>query len=128
MSDIALRAEPAVPVNASLRWLGLAVVLLLSVAGLYGVWRFLIEYVRDDPERGSAFGFSTSQLISLAIVPLAAFFYYQTRKQHLASPQPVMQLGHPETYAALAPESAPPPAAQADAPESAPEIETRGVP
>jgi prolipoprotein diacylglyceryl transferase len=71
---------------------------LLALAMLYGFWRFGIEYVRDDPERGAAFGFSTSQLISLAIVPVAAFFYFQARKQQQESPQKIMRLGAPETY------------------------------
>ncbi len=51
------------------------------VAGLYGLWRFLIEYVRDDPERGFAFGFSTSQLISLAIIPVCIIAYVHLRKR-----------------------------------------------
>ena len=42
----------------------------------YGIWRFFIEMVRDDPERGGVFGFSTSQLISMALVPVAAFAYF----------------------------------------------------
>lgn len=41
----------------------------------YGVSRFLLEYLRDDPERGLAYGFSTSQLISLVLVPVAAIAY-----------------------------------------------------
>ncbi|MBW2211715.1 MAG: prolipoprotein diacylglyceryl transferase [Deltaproteobacteria bacterium] len=54
---------------------------LVTVAGLYGLWRFLIEYLRDDPERGFAFGFSTSQLISLAIIPVCIIAYIHLRKQ-----------------------------------------------
>ena len=54
---------------------------LVTIAGLYGLWRFLIEYVRDDPERGFAFGFSTSQLISLAIIPVSIIAYVHLRKQ-----------------------------------------------
>jgi phosphatidylglycerol:prolipoprotein diacylglycerol transferase len=54
---------------------------LVTVAGLYGLWRFLIEYVRDDPERGFAFGFSTSQLISLAIIPVCIIAYLHLKKQ-----------------------------------------------
>jgi hypothetical protein len=54
---------------------------LVVVAGLYGLWRFLIEYVRDDPERGFAFGFSTSQLISLAIIPVCIIAYIHLKKQ-----------------------------------------------
>jgi phosphatidylglycerol:prolipoprotein diacylglycerol transferase len=53
---------------------------VLTLTFLYGIWRFFIEYVRDDPERGGLFGFSTSQLISLALIPIAAFFYFQLRK------------------------------------------------
>ncbi len=53
---------------------------LVTVAGLYGLWRFLIEYVRDDPERGFAFGFSTSQLISLALIPVCIIAYVHLRK------------------------------------------------
>ena len=54
---------------------------LVTVAGIYGLWRFLIEYVRDDPERGFAFGFSTSQLISLAIIPVCIIAYLHLKKQ-----------------------------------------------
>ena len=54
---------------------------LVTVAGLYGLWRFLIEYLRDDPERGFAFGFSTSQLLSLAIIPVCIIAYVHLRKQ-----------------------------------------------
>ncbi len=53
----------------------------LSLAAVYGLWRFFIEYLRDDPERGFAFGFSTSQLISLAIIPLCVFAYVNLRKR-----------------------------------------------
>lgn len=48
---------------------------ILVVAGLYAIFRFFIEIVRDDPQRGEALGFTTSQLISMAIVPLVAFAY-----------------------------------------------------
>ncbi len=54
---------------------------LVTVAGLYGLWRFFIEYLRDDPERGSAFGFSTSQLISLAILPICVIAYVHFKKR-----------------------------------------------
>ena len=47
----------------------------------YGVWRFFIELVRDDPERGALAGFSTSQLISLALIPIAAFAYYTLHRR-----------------------------------------------
>ncbi len=54
---------------------------MVTVAALYGLWRFFIEYLRDDPERGSAFGFSTSQLISLAIIPVCIIAYIHLRKR-----------------------------------------------
>ena len=54
---------------------------LIAVTAIYGLWRFFIEYLRDDPERGFAFGFSTSQLISLAILPLCMIAYIHFRKR-----------------------------------------------
>ena len=54
---------------------------LTVVAGLYALWRFGIEYLRDDPERGFAFGFSTSQLISLAVLPICAIAYIHFKKR-----------------------------------------------
>ena len=54
---------------------------LLAFTVVYGISRFVLEYLRDDPERGSAFGFSTSQFISLALVPLAAVGYSVLRKR-----------------------------------------------
>jgi phosphatidylglycerol:prolipoprotein diacylglycerol transferase len=60
---------------------------VLTVAMLYGVWRFIIEFVRDDPARGFQFGLSTSQLISVALVPACGFLYMTLRKRHLASPE-----------------------------------------
>ena len=59
---------------------------ILVVAVLYGAWRFLIEYVRDDPERGFYFGFSTSQLISLVLVPICGFLYYELLKRSRSEP------------------------------------------
>jgi phosphatidylglycerol:prolipoprotein diacylglycerol transferase len=57
---------------------------LLTLCMVYGCVRFFLEYVRDDPERGSAFGFSTSQLISLVLVPIAAVAYSLLRKPKAA--------------------------------------------
>jgi phosphatidylglycerol:prolipoprotein diacylglycerol transferase len=53
---------------------------LLSMTLLYGTSRFFLEYLRDDPERGMALGFSTTQLMSLCLVPLAAVAYSLLRK------------------------------------------------
>ncbi|AKF04874.1 prolipoprotein diacylglyceryl transferase [Sandaracinus amylolyticus] len=96
---------------------------LLALTMFYGVWRFAIEYVRDDPERGFAFGFSTSQLVSLALVPIAGFFYFEGKKAQQRAPVPVMRLGAPETYATPttakpARESAPSEELEAVAPEA----------
>jgi prolipoprotein diacylglyceryltransferase len=46
----------------------------------YGIARFFLEYLRDDPERGFALGFSTTQLMSLCIVPASAVLYSLLRK------------------------------------------------
>jgi len=91
---------------------------LLALTMFYGVWRFAIEYVRDDPERGFFFGFSTSQLVSLALVPIAAFFYHQGKKAQSQSPVPVMRLGAPETYATPEPARAPSEEVELAAPET----------
>ena len=46
---------------------------------LYGVWRFVIEFFRSDP-RGSVWIFSTSQLISLALIPVGIFLLLRAKK------------------------------------------------
>jgi phosphatidylglycerol:prolipoprotein diacylglycerol transferase len=81
---------------------------LTVVGGLYGLWRFFIEYLRDDPERGFAFGFSTSQLISLALVPVCAIAYVQLKKraeEHGDPPLPPWAL-EPAAATAAAPAKA----------------------
>jgi prolipoprotein diacylglyceryltransferase len=60
---------------------------LLAVAVLYGVFRFFLEWMRDDPQRGFALGLSTSQLLSLAVVPWAAWLYLRGAR----SGRPVLQ-------------------------------------
>jgi phosphatidylglycerol---prolipoprotein diacylglyceryl transferase len=45
----------------------------------YGVSRFLLEYLRDGPDRALRFGFSTAQLISMAVVPICALSYVALR-------------------------------------------------
>ena len=59
---------------------------ILVLAMGYGAARFAFEYLRDDPERGAAFGFSSAQLISLALVPACALTYLMlsTRARHEA--------------------------------------------
>ncbi len=78
---------------------------ILAVTGLYGTWRFLIEYVRDDPERGFYFGFSTSQLISLALVPAVGFAYHALSKAARAKGRAPSAAD--ETDEEAAPDSAP---------------------
>lgn len=59
---------------------------------LYGVGRFLVEYSRGDAIRGLWFGgaISTSQLLSLAIVPTAAVLWvWLARRARAAAPEPV---------------------------------------
>ena len=51
---------------------------------LYGVGRFLIEFLRNDP-RGSVGFFSTSQFISLFMVPLGILFYVLNNKRAAAA-------------------------------------------
>ncbi|MEN6472360.1 MAG: prolipoprotein diacylglyceryl transferase [Clostridiaceae bacterium] len=51
---------------------------------LYGVWRFIIEFFRGDP-RGSLWIFSTSQLISLALIPLGLFLLLREGKSRARS-------------------------------------------
>jgi phosphatidylglycerol:prolipoprotein diacylglycerol transferase len=59
---------------------------LLVLAMTYGTARFVLEYLRDDPERGSLFGFSTSQLISLWLVPIALVAYSLLHKRARGAP------------------------------------------
>jgi phosphatidylglycerol:prolipoprotein diacylglycerol transferase len=55
--------------------------LFLGFTVLYGIARFLLDYLKDDPERGDIAGFTTSQFISLVVVPLAAIGYSVLRKR-----------------------------------------------
>ena len=52
----------------------------LSYLIIYGVFRFMIEFLRGD-FRGSLFFLSTSQLISLVSLGLGFWFYYRKLKQ-----------------------------------------------
>lgn len=61
---------------------------ILAVAGLYATFRFFIEYVRDDPQRGEALGFTTSQIVSLLILPFCVFAYIGLKRRHRAHGDP----------------------------------------
>ncbi len=80
---------------------------ILVLTALYGLWRFFIEYVRDDPERGFYFGFSTSQLISLALVPFAILAYLMLRKQQGDAPLVPFGSGEPAPAALAVSQPAP---------------------
>lgn len=67
------------------RWRTFRGQVIFILAMGYGMWRFILEYFRDDPERGSAFGFSTSQLISMLLVPVCVLAYVNLRKQRIES-------------------------------------------
>lgn len=62
---------------------------ILAVAMGYGALRFVFEYLRDDPERAYplGLGFSSAQLISLALVPACAFAYNALRMRARAASQ-----------------------------------------
>jgi phosphatidylglycerol:prolipoprotein diacylglycerol transferase len=62
---------------------------VLTYAVLYSCFRFAVEFVRGDPDRGSMFGglLSTSQLIAILLVLSAALvFPYLRRTQRIAPP------------------------------------------
>jgi phosphatidylglycerol:prolipoprotein diacylglycerol transferase len=47
---------------------------------MYGISRYIVEIFRGD-DRGTMFGFSTSQFVSLLIVPLAIFMLLRLRRR-----------------------------------------------
>lgn len=53
---------------------------------LYGCVRFFIEFLRGDSERGFVFGssLSTSQFVSLLVVPAALFFWWRRARMAAA--------------------------------------------
>lgn len=88
---------------------------ILAMTGSYAVWRFIIEYVRDDPQRGEAFGFTTSQLISMALVPVVVLAYLALQKrwrEHGDVAIPASALAGPEGGDAKEPEAATSPSAR----------------
>lgn len=55
-------------------------IVLSKYAIFYAIWRFLLEYLRSD-SRGALWIFSTSQLISLAILPLGILLYRYAKRR-----------------------------------------------
>lgn len=63
---------------------------ILSYGILYGTWRFLIEFLRGDPRGALTFlgmTLSTSQVVSLFLVPLSIAGYLYLRKRVWESSQ-----------------------------------------
>src|SRR5881275_117983 len=56
---------------------------------LYSITRFIIEFFRGDPERGTIFMFSTSQFISLLLAPLAIVMLLYLSRTHVPEPKRV---------------------------------------
>ncbi|MDD9944486.1 MAG: prolipoprotein diacylglyceryl transferase [Myxococcales bacterium] len=57
----------------------------LRFAVVYGVGTFLLAYLRADPDRGMAFGFTASQLASLVIIPVAVIAHSQLKRANSGS-------------------------------------------
>ena len=51
----------------------------VAFLGLYAIGRFLLEFLRAD-DRGGLFGLSTSQLIGVALVVVAAYIHARRTK------------------------------------------------
>jgi phosphatidylglycerol:prolipoprotein diacylglycerol transferase len=63
---------------------------VLSYAVLYSSFRFAVEFFRGDPDRGSVFGglLSTSQLIAIILVLVAALVFPYVRRTQKIVPAP----------------------------------------
>jgi phosphatidylglycerol---prolipoprotein diacylglyceryl transferase len=63
---------------------------VLSYAVLYSSFRFAVEFFRGDPDRGSVFGglLSTSQLIAIILVLIAALVFPYVRRTQKIVPAP----------------------------------------
>jgi phosphatidylglycerol:prolipoprotein diacylglycerol transferase len=59
---------------------------------MYGITRFIIEFYRGDP-RGVIGMFSTSQFISLLLVPLAVYMLFRLARTSRTTPAPVQGSG-----------------------------------
>ncbi|HKR56917.1 MAG TPA: prolipoprotein diacylglyceryl transferase family protein, partial [Gemmatimonadales bacterium] len=54
---------------------------MLLAGVLYPAWRFIIEFVRDDPRGAPILGITYSQLVSLIVFALCATAYVFVRRQ-----------------------------------------------
>jgi phosphatidylglycerol:prolipoprotein diacylglycerol transferase len=57
-----------------------------AVGGLYAIGRFLMENIRDEPDKGELFGFTIAQLGSILLFALCAILYSAMRTQAPAQP------------------------------------------
>jgi phosphatidylglycerol---prolipoprotein diacylglyceryl transferase len=71
--------------------------LFLLFVILYGVIRTLLEFIRDDPERGGIQSASTSQIIGMGTALLAGYAYYHYSRR--ARREPGSALWHPPEVA-----------------------------
>jgi phosphatidylglycerol---prolipoprotein diacylglyceryl transferase len=58
---------------------------VLTYAVLYSVARFGLEFFRGDPERGGAWGLSTSQIVAVVILLAAGFLFTRLRRRPVAA-------------------------------------------
>jgi prolipoprotein diacylglyceryltransferase len=67
----------------------------LLVVLAYGVGRFFIDSLRDDPERGLLLGFTSAQWLAFLIVPAAGLGYSVLNRNARAAqaPAPAGQSG-----------------------------------
>ncbi|HET9409354.1 MAG TPA: prolipoprotein diacylglyceryl transferase [Candidatus Sulfotelmatobacter sp.] len=58
---------------------------------IYGIARFFLEFIRDDPGRGSVFGgaMSGTQLIAIGLVVAGGFIWWLRPGANTVTPQPV---------------------------------------
>jgi phosphatidylglycerol:prolipoprotein diacylglycerol transferase len=61
---------------------------VLAYALLYSLARFGLEFFRGDPERGGAFGLSTSQIVAIVLVLGATWLYKHLRRPSVTAPAP----------------------------------------
>lgn len=51
--------------------------ILMAFILLYSIWRFFVEFIRDDGGRGEIGPLSTSQFIGILLIPLALWLYFK---------------------------------------------------
>ena len=59
--------------------------MLLYTLLLYAISRFVVEFYRGD-DRGFVLGWSTSQIVSIVVVPIALLMLLRLRRSRLPQP------------------------------------------